>query len=345
MKILVTGSTGFIGCHVVDLLLKKKHEVKAFCRSIDLAKKIFGKHVEISKGDILNINELSYAVRDCDYIIHLAGYAKNWSKDPSIFHNVNVKGTQNVLDSALKNGVKKVVITSTQLTIPPSENGSPNDEGCPALQKYSNPYQESKCIMEKMIESYVKIGLHVVIVNPTRVFGPGVLSEANSVTKMIKQYMNGSWRLILSDGMSCGNYAYVSDVAQGHLLALSNGKSGERYLLGGKNLSFNELFAIISEISGKNRKMLQISEKSSMRIATMLHCFGEHFGLHPPITPDWIQTFLQNWEIKCDQAIRDLDYQITPFTQALEDTIIWLEKNKGNKNEIFYKNNIPCPES
>lgn len=343
MKVMVTGATGFIGSHVVELLLHHQFAVRVFCRSVPLARRMFGERVEIVSGDMQDENGAAQAVRDCDAVIHLAGYAKNWAKDPALFDRVNVAGTRYLLEAALEAGLKKVVITSTNLTIPASGGGPPADENRPPLERFSNDYQASKCRMEKMIASYVAQGCPAVMVNPTRVFGPGILSEANSVTQMIRQYLAGTWRLILGDGNARGNYGFVADVARGHLLALTEGKVGERYLLGGSNLSFNQFFAILAEVSGRQRRMFHVPDRVALGIAGAAKFFALRFGLHPLITPEWVETFLQDWEINNDKAVRDLGYSITPFPLALKKTINWL--NQSEAKEGSYENDYPYPES
>jgi len=335
MKVLVTGSTGFIGRHIVTQLLHQKYQVKVFSRSPVTAQNQFSGAVEISEGDIQNYSDIDSSVDECDYIIHLAGYAKNWAKDNSLYTRVNVIGTQHILKAALRKKIKKVLVTSTNLTIPPSQTDRPTDESYPPIQQFFTAYQESKCHMEKMIASFLNAGLQVVIVNPTRVFGPGLMSEANSVTIMIEQYLKGSWRFILGDGNARGNYAFISDVAQGHIQALNKGKSGERYLLGGTNLSFNEFFSILSEVSGKSRHMIHIPEKTSKNVGSLFQFLARHFPIHPPITPGWIDTFLKNWEVLSDKAIQKLNYRITPFPAALEKTIQWLNHQKKQKERKY----------
>ena len=343
MKVLVTGSTGFIGSHVVELLLHHHYEVKVLCRSAHLAHRMFADRIEIASGDMRNRDAIFHAARDCHAAIHLAGYAKNWARDPALFDRVNVTGTTHLLDAALAGQFRKVVVTSTNLTIPPSRDGRCSDETAAPLDHYVNSYQGSKCRMEKRIAAYARRGLPVVMVNPTRVFGPGLLSEANSVTKMIQQYLAGSWRMILGDGLARGNYAFVADVAQGHLLALQHGKSGERYLLGGANLGFIEFFAVLADVSGKTRKMFHVPAKMAFAIAGVSQFLAEHLAIHPLITPDWVATFMANWEISNDKAIRELGYRVTPFPLALEKTIHWLTQNK--QGEGSDENDYPLPES
>lgn len=343
MKVMVTGATGFIGSHVVELLLHRQFTVRVFCRSVPLARRMFGDRVEIFRGDMQQESAITQAVGGCDAVIHLAGYAKNWAKDPGLFDRINVDGTRIILDAALAAGLKKVVVTSTNLTIPASGGGTPADERRPPLERFDNDYQASKCRMEKMIAAYVAQGCPAVIVNPTRVFGPGILSEANSVTRMIRQYLDGTWRLILGDGTARGNYGFVADVARGHYLAMTGGKAGERYLLGGTNLSFNEFFAILAEVCGQRRRMLHVPDKAALGIAGIAKFFANRFGLHPLITPEWVETFLQHWETNSDKAVRELGYAITPFPLALKKTINWL--NQSEEKEGSHENDYPYPES
>jgi nucleoside-diphosphate-sugar epimerase len=323
MKALVTGATGFIGHRLTEILLNRGFQVKIFCRSLTVANQQYGDRVEIFPGDLQNGLAVQQAVDDCEVIFHLAGLAKNWSRRKHDYYQINVLGTKNLLEAMKNSQVKKAVITSTCLTIPPSK-GVPMSEGSLAISSPVNEYQKSKIALENLVADYLETGLEAVIVNPTRVFGPGILSEANSVTKMILWYLQGKWRLILGDGKAIGNYTFVDDVALGHLQALELGKPGERYLLGGENLSFNQFFNILYRVSGVHRRLIHIPESLALLVASSNTLFSKLSGLPPLISPEWVRTFLLDWTISCEKAQREIQYQITPFQEALQKTLNWL---------------------
>ena len=195
MKVLVTGSTGFIGIHLVHFLHKKGISVQILCRKTSDIEALNDLPIQIIHGDVLDYPSVEKAVDGCDSVFHLAGYAKNWARDSKIFFDVNVGGTKNILDAAKKAGVKKVIVTSTCMTFGPSAKTAKKE--CDEREEsFFCAYEKAKSDCESLASEYVDLGLPVVTVNPTRVFGPGLLNEANSVTKMIDKYVQGKWRFI-----------------------------------------------------------------------------------------------------------------------------------------------------
>ena len=270
-------------------------------------------------------------MKNCDWVFHLAAFTKPWSKDPSMAYRTNVIGTINILEVALECKVKKVVLTSTAGTMSYSHDGKSVNEITNINPEYHTLYESTKAQAEKIVGEYVQKGLHVVIVNPTRVFGPGILTKSNSLTKIIKWYLGGYWRVLPGNGDSIGNYVYVDDVVEGHILAARSGRNGERYILGGENLTFNELFRTIGETSGRKRRILRISAaslKMIMRISTLLTNLT---GMPPVITQDWLDKYMKNWIMSSEKAIKEIGYKITPFSDGVNKTINWI-KSKPKEN-------------
>ena len=248
-----------------------------------------------------------------------------WDKDPTLCQRVNVEGTKNVLDIAVKCRIKKIVVTSTAGVLGPS-NSKPIDEKCERTTKFFTPYELSKCEMEIKALGFKGKGLQVVLVNPTRVFGPGILSEANSATKIIRAYIQGKWHIIPGRGHSIGNYAFVDDIIKGHVLAMEKGLHGERYILGGTNLSFLDFFSLVSAVSGQTYKMIRIPAPLMMCTAGLVFCFSRLFGKPPKIAPQWIRRYLRNWAVSSEKAERELGYKVTPIEKGIGQTIQWLRE-------------------
>jgi farnesol dehydrogenase len=324
MRILVTGATGFIGGQLVRHLARQGEAVRVLCRSGADLKPFNDLNLEICPGDILDAASVERAMAGCDRVFHLAAYARNWAKDANAFFAVNVGGLKNVLDAALKTAVKRVVFTSSGVTLGPS-NGCVANESAARGPEFFTEYERSKIVAEENIRHYLQRGLEVVVVNPTRVFGPGLLSEANAMTKMIQLYLQGKWRLVLGDGRAMGNYAFVDDVVEGHILAMSHGKAGERYILGGENASFNNLFNIIADLCGRKYRLFHVPPALALAFSEIEKRRAQWFDHYPLITPDWVRTFLANWACSCAKAERELGYAITPLRQALATTIAWLK--------------------
>lgn len=323
MKFLITGATGFIGTELIHFLHKNNHRIRVFCRptsNTDLFEHI---PTEIAYGDISDYPSVEKAVLGCEYVIHLAGYAKNWAKDPKIFYDVNLYGLKNLLKAAQEAEIKKVILISTCMVFGPSKNNTINENNNP-IEDYLCEYQRSKCEADQLGINANQDGLPVVVIHPTRVFGPGLLTEGNSVTIMIKKYLQGKWRFILSDGTAVGNYVFIDDVIQGIWKAFERGKPGEKYIIGGENLTYNDFYKIVGEISKCHRFMLHIPAWIAMIIAQIQLLVAIIFRKYPLITPKWIRIFLMNWAFSSDKAQKELGYTFTPFKQGIEKTIEWL---------------------
>ena len=250
MKVLVTGATGFIGSNLVKELVKRKYKINCLCRDLSKTSDLLHPDINIFRGDILNYNTIKTAISGCNGLFHMAAFTETWTKDQADIYRLNVAGTWNVLEAALSENVKDIVITSTAGVLGPSTSGV-IDEHYKREIPYFSKYEETKQIAEDLALDYTSKGLNIRIVNPTRVFGPGPLNESNSVTRMIRLYTSGKWRFLPGNGESIGNYVYIDDVVAGHIRVMENGKSGERYLLGGENISYNAFFALLGELTGK----------------------------------------------------------------------------------------------
>jgi nucleoside-diphosphate-sugar epimerase len=184
--------------------------------------------------------------------------------------------------------------------------------------------------MEDSVMAYTARGVHIVLVHPTRVYGPGVLSQANSLTKMIDMYLKGKWRIIPGNGRKIGNYVYIDDVVKGHLLAMEKGNAGEKYILGGSDASYNEFFRSLAEVSGKKFMMIKFPRFLMAGISSMLLTGAKVFGGMPLITPALIRKYLQNWSVSSQKAQKELGYTSTPLKDGLQKTIEWLyDKNRN----------------
>ena len=205
MKCFVTGGTGFIGNRMVESLSEKGYEVNVLVRRKKDFENKFQK-VKVFEGDLFNMEILDQAIAGCDFIFHMAAYANLWSKDKTLAYRTNFIGTQNILELALKHKIKKVVFTSSAATLPPAENMELVDESYPVPDVYLTEYEVTKQQAEQLCVEYSKKGLHIVIVNPSRVYGPGFLNKSNSVTILIQKYIKGKWRIVPGDGSQIGNY-------------------------------------------------------------------------------------------------------------------------------------------
>jgi len=322
-KIFVTGSTGFIGSVLIAQLLERGFSVRALRRSVPAESQ---RNLEYISGDVTDKETLRNGMAGCGYVFHLAAYAKNWAADPQIYTRVNIEGTRNVFAVAQELNVERIVWTSTIVTLGFTPPGIVGNEQMPRhTEQCFTEYERTKTVMEREAAKWISDGLPLVMVNPTRVFGPGLQSESNSVTKLIDRYRRNSFPFLLNWGRNIGNYGFIDDVVQGHILAMERGKIGERYILGGENVSLKKLFQTADSIDGKKRFQLKLFWLIPMLVAYYLELQAKCFGIYPPITPGWVRTFLVDWTFSCEKAERELGYKITPFEVALRRTCRWLD--------------------
>ena len=325
-KIFITGGTGFIGRKLAMKLANEGNKVVALIRSKSKAEALQHENISFVEGDLFNLEALAEGMSGSSEVYHLAAFASVWAKGDT-FEQVNINGTINILETAKKEGVDKIVVTSTAGVIGPAIDG-PVNEDTPRQVDFFTDYESTKYESELKIKEYVKNGQHVVIVNPTRVYGPGPLNVSNSVTKLIKQYIEGKWKFIPGDGNSTGNYVFVEDVINGHIQAMANGRAGERYLLGGEDATYHQLFDLIAEIGGKKYRLYNMPLGVMLAFARIQLFLANNFGRTPMITPGWVKKYLYKWKVSSGKAQKELGYKPTSLNDGIQKTIDWLREEK-----------------
>jgi nucleoside-diphosphate-sugar epimerase len=330
-RVFVTGATGFIGTKLVRELVRGGCLVRALTRASSQTDGLDGEGVELRQGDTLDPESLRRAMEGCEQVYHLAAYAKNWAREKEVFLQQNVIGTRHVLSAAQACGVKRVVVTSTIVTLGPSAAGVIGHETMPRItQRFFTDYEESKTLAEREILQWVARGGPAVIVNPTRVYGPGKLTEGNSVTLMVDQYRRGRLPVLLNGGANVGNYAFVDDLVRGCVLAMEKGRIGERYILGGENVSLRGFFELVDEATGRRHRQISLPPCAALAFARFERLKAEWLGIHPQITPGWVETFLADWAYSSAKAERELGYTITPLQEGIRATCAWLRGPRGD---------------
>jgi farnesol dehydrogenase len=327
MKIFVSGATGFIGIQLVKRLVKDGHEVHALYRSESKADLIRLPGVVLYKGDILDTESLDLAMEGCQEAYHTAAFAGVWAKDRQEVYRLNVDGALNVIASAGRMKIRRVVLTSTAGILGPSLREALH-ESSPAPASFFTDYEASKFQLEQKLLGRTSGHPQVVIVNPTRVYGPGYLSESNGVTRMIKQYVEGKWRFIPGNGKSSGNYVHVEDVVKGHLLAMDKGTPGERYVLGGENISYLQFFEYVRKASGVRKRLFKIPLWIMLSAAGCMVLISKFSGRPPLIVPKLVRKFNHNWVVSSDKAKGDLGYQPMDAFTGIKLTVQWINNTK-----------------
>jgi len=325
--VFVTGGTGFIGTKLVNALVQKGHSVRALSRSTSNRQGLEHERISFVSGDLLDMESLRRGMEGCTQAYHLAAYAKNWAKDPSVFFQQNVDGMKNVFEAGRDAGVKRIVFTSTIVVYGPTAPGVIGDEAMPRItQRCFTEYEESKVLAQQEALRFVERGHDIVVVNPTRVYGPGKLTEGNSVSLMISLYDRGKVPVLLNRGTNVGNYVHVDDLVRGHILAMERGRTGQSYILGGENSSLKHIFELVDEVSGKRHFQINLPPALAFTYARFEQKKAELLGLYPQITPGWVETFLQDWAYTCTKAQRELGYSMTPLRDGVRETYEWLMK-------------------
>lgn len=320
MKIFITGATGYIGNILAKKLANEGHTIHALCRNVH-TEVLQHPDIKIFPGDITDPSSIQKAIEGCEQVYHLAAFARVWSKDPSTYYKLNVEGAANVFDAARNAGVQKIVFTSTGGTLGPSKD-HPVKEDDERIGEPFTAYEASKTEAEALCRSYCnKYNMHIVTVNPPRVYGPGIITESNAVTRLVKLYMAGKWKIMPGDGKRTGSYVYVDDVVNGHILAMQKGRAGERYNLGGVNASYIEFFDLLGRLAGKKLSLIKLPVWAMMATGKVLELYTKLTGKAPLLTPPWIRKYYYDWNVDSSKAQRELGYSFISLEEGLQKTI------------------------
>ena len=320
--VLVTGATGFIGTYLVRQLVASGRVVRVLARRPSALEPALRGQVQTVAGDVRDPAAIARAVPGAHTVLHLAACARAWSRDPNEFTSVNVHAVEGLLTAAARAGVARLVHVSTVLTLSPFRPAPVN-----GAASRPTPYEVTKRAGERLVESYAAQGRHATIVHPTRVYGPGPLTDANAVSKVVALYLSGRFRVRLNDHDALANYVHAADVATGIRLAAERGHSGTHYLLGGENISFRALLALVGELAGVRRRVLALPTPAALVAAHAAELWGR-LGGTAPLTPGWVRVFLEDRRGDIGPAQADLGYAPRPLRTGLTETIAWLAQRR-----------------
>jgi farnesol dehydrogenase len=323
MKFFVTGATGFLGTGLVNELVARGHQIHFLSRDPLKVNYFKNKNVRFYLGDVLDIVRIEEAMTGCDYVFHLAGCVKVNIKKSDTFYEINVLGTKNVLETARKLSIKKMIITSTAGIFGPSTDGIITETTIRNID-FFNEYEKTKSQAEEIALEYARKGQNIVIVNPTRIYGPGPLTESNIVTLLIKKYSEGKWRFVPGNGETIGNYVYIDDVVQGHLLAMEKGKSGEKFILGGSNASYSSIIGTIDNIQKRKHRIIKVPISLIFTLTSIHLIISNLFGKPAQVTSGWIKKYLNDWNTSNEKAMQILGYEPTNLETGIKKTLNWL---------------------
>ncbi|MEO7465259.1 MAG: hopanoid-associated sugar epimerase [Nitrosospira sp.] len=325
MKSLVTGANGFIGSAVARCLLDAGHEVRCLVRPGSDRRNLYKLPVEISEGDLRSPQSLKRAVTGCDNLFHVAADYRLWVPNPETMYDINVRGTHALILAAAEAGMKRMIYTSSVATLGANQDGSPANEETPSsLGSMTGHYKRSKFMAEQIVRQMTdEHKLPLVIVNPSTPIGPRDI-KPTPTGRIVVDTLRGRMPAYINTGL---NVAHADDIAHGHLLAYTHGKAGERYILGGENMTLLQILQTIDEISGKRIKRFHLPVKLVLPAAWLMEKMAMVTNVEPRATVDSVRMAKKKMFYSCDKAVRDLGYQYRPAVEALEDAMTWFQDN------------------
>jgi dihydroflavonol-4-reductase len=327
MKALVTGSTGFVGANLVQGLSAAGHAVRALHRANSRLEALAGLSYESVVGDVLDPDSLARAMLGVDWAFHVAAVADYWRQNGSArLYRVNVQGTRHVLAAALAANVRRVVFTSSvgALGVPPADESRPLDEAATFnLPPARFPYGHSKHLAEEVVREFVARGLEAVVVNPAVILGP---RDVNLISgSLIRAVYRRRVPVIPPGGV---NYVDVADVVAGHIAAAERGRAGERYILGGHNLSHRQAVATIARVVGVPPPRLPLPGALLGPLAATVDLFNRVWPGEPMVDGNQVRLMGRNVFVDGHKARRELGLApATPFRESVARTFQWYRAN------------------
>jgi dihydroflavonol-4-reductase len=320
---LVTGGTGFLGSHLVRQLAERGDELRLLIRPERDASHLDGVEFERAEGDITDRDSVRAAMKGIDRVFHVAGTTSMRTSDRKRVFELNVGGTRNVMEEALRSGVIRVVHTSSAGAVGPAEPGGATDESQPFMAgRLGIADINAKHDAEAVAMSVAAKGLPVVVVNPTFVLGPD--DPTGTSNRLVRRLLLRRIPAYIDGGV---NIVDVRDVAAGHILADERGHEGERYLLAARNFTLQRLFADLSRIAGVPPPAVKVPGSALLASVEAL----ERAGLPSPASPDEVRSGMQWWTYRNDKAVRALGFDPRPHERTLEDTVSWQLDQLGSR--------------
>ena len=326
MTILVTGATGFVGSAVARRLVQHGLEVRVLVRPGSDRRNIDGLDVDVATGDLANRDSLERAAKGCAALFHVAADYRLWTRDPQGMFATNVDGTRDVLRAAAEAGATRIVYTSSVAVLGLRATGDPADEETPvAFADMIGPYKQSKFRAEAEVRRLVADeGIPVVIVNPSMPVGPGDV-KPTPTGRMIVEAASGRVPAYVDSGL---NVVHVDDVATGHLLAFERGEVGERYVIGGEDMSLRDILCSVTAAAGRQPPRLRLPHGAVLPVAYAAEAWSRLIGGREPfVTVDGVRMARKRMYYSSTKARRTLGYNPGPALGALSDAVAWFREN------------------
>jgi dihydroflavonol-4-reductase len=323
MRALVTGATGFVGAAVARALLREGWQVRVLVRGGSDRSNLQLLALEIAVGDLSERPSLDRALADCGALFHVAADYRLGAPDPRQLYSTNVEGTRNILLAARQAGVESTVYTSSVATVGIPSDGSPGDEQTAvSLEAMIGHYKRSKFLAEQVALEAAQAGQRVVIVNPSTPVGPGDV-KPTPTGQLVLDAAAGRMPAYVDTGL---NIVHVDDVAAGHLLAHHRGRSGERYILGGEDMTLKQILDCIAKLVGRKPPRVRLPYAAVLPIAYLAEAWTRVSGRRGRITLEGVRLARKRMFFSSAKAARELGYRWRPPAEALDDAVSWFRE-------------------
>jgi dihydroflavonol-4-reductase len=325
MLAFVTGATGFLGSHVTRVLAEQGANLRLLVRPSSDLRNVQGLNAETATGDLRDAASLEKAMAGCDTVFHVAADYRLWVRDPEQMYQSNVEGTRAILAAASKNGVHSVVCTSSVATMGFTANGHPADEDSPvSLADMIGHYKRSKFMAEQVALEAGRAGMRVVVVNPTTPVGEQDV-KPTPTGRIVVDFMKRKFPAYVETGL---NLVDATECARGHVAALEKGKSGERYILGGQNLTLKQILDQLASITGLPSPKVKLPYIFAFAAGVVDETItGRLLNREPRATIDAVRMGRKKMFASSAKAERELGWKIVPVEGALRRAVEWFRAN------------------
>ncbi|MGA9389327.1 MAG: hopanoid-associated sugar epimerase [Candidatus Sulfotelmatobacter sp.] len=325
MKAFVTGATGFLGFHVARVLADQGADLRLLVRSTSNVKNLEDLNCETVCGDLRNSGSLDKAISGCDVVFHVAADYRLWVQDPAEMYRSNVEGARAILEAARKNKVRCVVYTSSVATIGFTGNGRFADEDSPvSLADMIGHYKRSKFMAEQIAMEAGRQGMRVVTVNPTTPVGEHDV-KPTPTGRIVVDFLKGKFPAYVETGL---NLVDVRECALGHIAAMEKGKSGERYILGGENLTLKQILDLLGAIAQMPSPRVKLPYFVAYAAGLVDQNFsGRFLGREPRATVETVRMGKKKMWASSAKAERELGWKIVPVEDAMRRSVEWFRAN------------------